>query len=176
MRRALRLPRPSLLVVASLLLSGGLALLAGAAGIPEATPAEAALFEGQGDVRMVGLLDNLRAFPDGWQAQLHRDGTAILVRGEGAPVAPEGTWSEAQGRIGRSGGRLVLLADAVRPLQSEDATATPTWAALAQDVAAWDHRPILLRGWVEKGELRDHDGHGVRLATGAWPAGPGAVR
>jgi hypothetical protein len=98
------------------------------------------------------------------------------VKGQGTPAAHEGDWAEATGRIGRSAGRLALMADSVRPVEAGIATQTPAWVALAQDAAAWDHRPLLLKGWVEKGELRDHDGHGVRLGAGSWPTGAATVR
>jgi hypothetical protein len=171
----MRLPRPPVLAAASLACSALLATLAGAAGTPQATPADAARFEGQGDVRIQGLADNLRHFAEGWQAELHANGTALAVRGQGEPAFQDGDWVEAMGRVARSAGRLTLLSDTATVAQSTQGPATPGWAAVAQDPAAWDHRPLRLAGWVERGELRDRDGHAIRLADGSWPAGAATV-
>jgi hypothetical protein len=171
----MRLPRPAPLAAASLALSGCLAALAGATGTPHATPAQAVLFEGQGDVRIQGLADSLRATPRGWEAQLHGNGTALPIRGDGTPHFQDGDWVEAEGRVARSAGRLTLLASRAQPTAPTRGLATPGWDAVAQDPGAWDHRPLRLSGWVERGELRDHDGHALRLATGPWPAGAATV-
>jgi hypothetical protein len=170
-----RLPGPVLLALASLALAALLAALAGAAGTPQATPGEAAQFEGQGDVRIQGLADGLRKLPLGWEATLHGNGTALLVRGQGEPRFQDGDWVEAEGRVARSAGRLALLADRATVTALAHGPATPGWPALTQDPAAWDHVSLRLTGWVERGELRDRDGHAVRLATGSWPPGAATV-
>ncbi|HUR62884.1 MAG TPA: hypothetical protein VM241_00220 [Candidatus Thermoplasmatota archaeon] len=170
----MRLPRPAPLAALSLALSALLATLAGALGTPTATPGQASNFEGQGDVRIAGLADGLRRFPGGWEARLHGNGTALAVRGQGDPRFQDGDWVEAEGRVGRSAGRLTLLADRATATDAPDA-ASPGWASLAQDPAAWDHRPLRLSGWIERGELRDRDGHAVRLAAGPWPPGAATV-
>lgn len=171
----MRLPRPPALAAASLACSALLATLAGAAGVPQANPGDAARFEGQGEVRMQGLADALRRFPGGWQADLHANGTALPIRGQGEPTFADGDWVEARGRVARSAGHLMLLADAASAVQPAQGPATPGWRAVAEDPAAWDHRPLRLAGWVERGELRDRNGHAIRLADGRWPSGAATV-
>jgi len=170
----MRLPRPSVLVLGALLLCALLAALAGALGVPQVTPAQASLFEGQGDVQVQGLLSGVHRSPAGWQALLHRDGVALSLRADLAsdqaiPVA-DGEWVQAQGRIARSSGTLTLLVSQARAT-APPPMPSPGWDAIAQDPANWDHRPLHLLGWSEKGELRDHDSHAIRLASGAWPSG-----
>lgn len=171
----MRLPRPPLLAAASLTLSALLAMLAGATGTPAATPEDAARFEGQGDVRIQGLADGLRRFPDGWRADLHADGASLPLRGRGEPAFHDGDWVEAMGRVSRSAGRLALLAEEVAVAKPAQGPATPAWVSVAEDPAAWAHKPLRLSGGVERGELRDCDGHAIRLAEGPWPAGAATV-
>ncbi|HEX2066477.1 MAG TPA: hypothetical protein VHI93_06665, partial [Candidatus Thermoplasmatota archaeon] len=128
-----------------------------------------------GEVRVAGLAGQLRRFPGGWEAQLHANGTALPLRGQGEAGFADGDWVEAEGRVARSGGRLVLFAHRAEPTRLATGPATPPWSAVAQDPAAWDHRPLRLAGWIERGELRDRDGHAVRLAPGTWPSGAAAV-
>jgi hypothetical protein len=174
----MRLPPPPLACLCALALLAGLACIAYGPGTPTISPAQAALYEGQGPVHVAGLADQL-SLRDGGAShlQVHGDGGALDLAVQAEVHAADGDWVEARGRIGRSAGRLTLFvasAADIRTLPGPEPAQVP-WRALAEDPASWSHRPLRLSGWVERGALRDHDGHSVQLGNGAWPA-KGAVR
>jgi hypothetical protein len=155
---------PRLLPALGLLLAGTLSVLAHAPP-PEVHPRDAALYEGQGAIQVTGTVVRAR---DG-TVWLARDGVELAVRAAEVPVGAQAT---ATGRVLRLGGSLVLWADALDvDAAAPTALPEPGWHALAADPDAWAGRPVVLAGVVQGDQLRDQEGHRIRLA-GAAPAGP----
>lgn len=179
-KRALRLPRsmrflPSYLLLAAFVQAAFLAAYAHTMPIPTITPAEAAMHEGQGTVRLSGLVANVRAAGDSTRLALQADGHRVDAHVPGALHIPEGSWVEATGRLARLSGTLTLLVAGPQAMQATEppGPAQPSWADLASDPGAWQGKPLLMRGTVASGQLRDSDGHRISIGTGPWPkSGP----
>jgi len=169
--------RPPWLLLAAALQVCLLSFLAHGGEAPTIRPAEAAAYEGQGEVRLVGLVTHVRASDDSTRVTLEAAGHRldVLVRGESHPS--EGAWVEAQGRVARLAGVLTLVVqDASRLAVAAPAgVARPSWSDLAHHPGDWAGLPIEVEGQVQRGLLRDGDGHNVALGAGPWPK-EGAVR
>lgn len=169
--------RPPWLLLAAALQVCLLAFLAHGSEAPTIRPGEAAAYEGQGEVRLVGLVTQVRAGDDSTRVTLEAAGHRLdaLVRGEAHPS--EGAWVEAEGRVARLAGVLTLVVqDASRlSVAAPAGVARPSWSDLAHHPEEWVGLPIEVEGKVQRGLLRDGDGHSVALGAGPWPK-EGVVR
>lgn len=152
-----------------------LAWLAAGGEAPTIALHEAARFEGQGDVRLAGLVADVR--PSG------ADGASTRLRLQAGPHTLDawvdgtlhaglGSWVEAQGRISRIGGVATLVVRNPADIQVAvpPGPLRPAWRDLAADPDAWAGLPVRLEGTVQRGSLHDGDGHRIRLGEGEWPA------
>lgn len=138
-------------------------------------PADADRAEG-GTARVQGLVTDVRVRPDGSsRLTLAADGHAIEVDVQGRTDATPGAWAVAEGRVLRTGGRLLLWVEDAAQIWAAlpPAVASPSWSQVAADPGRWSG-PLRLAGLVERESLRDLDGHRVALGSGPWPA-EGAV-
>lgn len=170
--------RPRPILVAAIVLLAGLGWLAQVQHVPVITPKEASLFEGQGPVILAGIATGIRTGLDGDTALI------LVVRGDGIDVrvpgsvnVTQGEWIEAQGRVLRYSGRLTLwltraddLRAAAGPRPRE-----PSWEQLATNPEEWRGQRLRIEGTVERGELRDREGHRIEVGSGPWPK-EGAVQ
>lgn len=141
------------------------ALLAQGNGVPAITPAQAALWEGQG-VSVAGVVQTLRTNPEGSvRFDLVAAGVALPTRLD-EPVAQEGDAVRITGRLTRLNGVLTLLGEAVAS-QGPPAGEWPL-RDLLQHPDTWHQRPVITRGTIADGWLRA-DQHGVLLGQGDWP-------
>ncbi|HUR24583.1 MAG TPA: OB-fold nucleic acid binding domain-containing protein [Candidatus Thermoplasmatota archaeon] len=171
-------PRPVL--ASAILLVGGLAWSLGSSPPPVASLADAALWEGQ-SVTLEGWVSDVRPAADGTRFTLVDGAHSVAVRIAAAgadaiadgPALSTGDRVQASGRLSRWQGQLRLDAEDARDVKtvasaSASAGAT-TLAEVAADPAAWQGRPVVVRGHVEKGRLAD-GAHSVAVGGGAWPA------
>lgn len=170
------LPRSTFLIACTLAVLGFLLVqLAGPA--PLVGLDHAADFEGQGDVRLEGIVQAPSNAADGSaRFLLAAAGQSINVRSDGSIVVRQGAWVQATGRIARNAGELTLWTtpQAIRA-QSPSGVENPSWKQLAEEPADWVGIPIHIAGIVQQGSLRDKDGHSLSIEPGAWPAGPADV-
>jgi hypothetical protein len=158
---------PRLLYALALIQLAGLLLL-GSARPPEIRVAEAERHEGQA-VRVEGLVEDARTDASGrGRFMLVGDGSALAVRVQGEPPA-SGGWVEAEGRILRSQGLLVLHADAVREAAAPEA-ARPDWSEVARAPRSFTGKVLTLAGVVD-GPSFGAQGFLVATGDGHWPAG-----
>lgn len=167
-------PRP--LLAAAVLLVGGLAWSVAVLPPPVASLAEAARWDGQA-VTLEGWARDVRVDATGLRFTLVDGGHQVAVRvattdaaAEPSPVS--GDRVQASGRLGRWQGQLRLDVEASDALRIVPGArlATPTWSEVTADPAAWEGTPILLRGEVDRGHLREGS-RSIALGDGAWPSG-----
>jgi hypothetical protein len=140
---------------------------------PHIELADAPKHEGQGDVVVAGILTAQRPWGEATRLTLTSGDHRIDAMVRDALHLSEGSWVEAEGRIGRSGGTLTLFAIRVEASQPPD-PARPSWPDLAASPQSWEGRWLVLQGKVAQGRLGDGEGHHVSLGQGTWPKG-GAV-
>lgn len=155
------------LVTLCLLLLAALAWLADVRAPPRITPADAARWEGQ-SVTVSGWVSDVSRDSAGGQRFRIRDGGAALDGQADASDLRDGDWVEADGRLARLSGRLVLLVEHAAATRGPDAL-TPAWAEVADDPAAWEGMPLRLAGTITAGRLDDGNGHRLELGDGPWP-------
>jgi hypothetical protein len=170
----MRLRAPALVAV-SVMEVAALAWLAAGGEARTVALEDATRFEGQGDVRLAGLVADVRpAGSDGGSTRLRlQAGPHTLDLWVDGPVhVALGSWVEAQGRIARIGGTPALVVADAADLRvaTPPGPLRPAWRDLAADPGAWAGLPLRLEGNVQRGSLHDGDGHRIRLGDGAWPA------
>lgn len=172
-------PRP--LLAACLVLLGLLGWSADQRGLPEASVADAARWEGQAAV-VEGWAQEVRVDGAGaLRLRLVDRGAALDVRlaaaeppgaGGAAASAPFSTGDRlaVAGRLARLSAGLVLLPDGWEDVHvvAGAPAERPGWDAVARDPAAWAGRPLELEGTVEAGRLRG-DGASLQAGDGPWP-------
>lgn len=163
--------RPSWLLAAAIAQAILLAALAHGTPAPAIRPAEASAFEGQGEVRLLGLVAGVHALTDSTRVTLEAGGSALDAIVPGSLHLPVGSWVEAAGRVGRFGGSLALFVSGPEAIAAAHppGVARPSWSDLAAHPEAWSGEAIQVRGTVQGGSLADSDGHHVALGAGPWP-------
>lgn len=162
-------PRP--LLACAILLVAGLGWSVASLPPPAASLAEAARWEGQ-TAAFEGWATQVKGDAEGSRFTLV-DGTHALAVRVGATLGDSvvaGDVVQVAGRVSRWQGQLRLdVADATEVrVVAGGAAPTMAWSDLTADPQAAEGRPILLRGLVDDGRLRDGP-RSIALGDGPWP-------